>query len=225
MSPRPAQTASRFRILPRKKYAASRADSAISAQEAGLYRFCLRTAAQPWKSAELSRMSAQSNCLNQMPVSPILNRINIVRGDIRQIKACFEAGAFDFVVSNPPYFEQRTGKVSAQKGNARSDISCALSDICFAGAYLLKNGGKFFICFRPERLCEFLDETRARKIEPKVLRPVCHNADSSPFVLLFECVKGAKPGLNVQKCLYLFTKKGKPTAESDRIYGYAGRGK
>jgi tRNA1(Val) A37 N6-methylase TrmN6 len=77
------------------------------------------------------------------------------------------------------------------------------------------------MCFRPERLCELFDGLRAKKIEPKVIRPVCHNAGCSPFVLLFECVKGAKPGLKMQKSLFLFTKSGRPTAESDRVYGYA----
>jgi tRNA1Val (adenine37-N6)-methyltransferase len=173
---------------------------------------------------EISAVEADERAFSALKANasqPGIPGINTVQGDIRHINSYLGAGVFDFVVSNPPYFKQSAGKTSAQKGSARSDISCGIPDICSAATYLLKNGGKFFMCFRPERLCELFDGLRAKKIEPKVIRPVCHNAGCSPFVLLFECVKGAKPGLKMQKSLFLFTKSGRPTAESDRVYGYA----
>jgi tRNA1(Val) A37 N6-methylase TrmN6 len=68
-------------------------------------------------------------------------RINAVRGDIRNINAYLTRGLYDYAISNPPYFEARSGGVSRQNGNARSELACGIADICSAAGYLLKHGG------------------------------------------------------------------------------------
>lgn len=143
-----------------------------------------------------------------------------IRGDIRDIEELLPRGAYDFTVSNPPYFPRGGGRVSARSGSARHALCCDIRDVCRAAGYLLKERGRFFVCFRPERLCELLDAARKERLEPKRLRFVCHNSSSAPSILLLECVKGARPGLAVLRNLYLYKSNGKPTAESDRIYGY-----
>lgn len=55
---------------------------------------------------------------------------------------------------------------------ARHGLCCSLDDMCAAAAWLLKFGGKFCVCLRPERLCELMCKMNAAGIEPKRLRTV-----------------------------------------------------
>ena len=117
----------------------------------------------------------------------------LVLGDWRE--APLPAGVFDLVVSNPPYFPPGSGR-----GNdpARMELHGGLEELCAAAGRLLKNGGRFALCHRPERLCDVLCTLRARGLEPKRLKLVAHSPAHSPALLLVEAVKGGRPGLTVE---------------------------
>ena len=117
----------------------------------------------------------------------------LVLGDWREIP--LPAGAFDLVVSNPPYFPPGSGR-----GNdpARMELHGGLEELCAAAGRLLKNGGRFALCHRPERLCDVLCTLRAHGLEPKRLKLVAHSPAHSPALLLVEAVKGGRPGLTVE---------------------------
>ena len=117
----------------------------------------------------------------------------LVLGDWREIP--LPARAFDLVVSNPPYFPPGSGR-----GNdpARMELHGGLEELCAAAGRLLKNGGRFALCHRPERLCDVLCTLRAHGLEPKRLKLVAHSPAHSPALLLVEAVKGGRPGLTVE---------------------------
>ena len=117
----------------------------------------------------------------------------LVLGDWRE--APLPAGVFDLVVSNPPYFPPGSGR-----GNdpARMELHGGLEELCAAAGRLLKNGGRFALCHRPERLCDVLCTLRAHGLEPKRLKLVAHSPAHSPALLLVEAVKGGRPGLTVE---------------------------
>ena len=117
----------------------------------------------------------------------------LVLGDWREIP--LPAGAFDLVVSNPPYFPPDSGR-----GNdpARMELHGGLEELCAAAGRLLKNGGRFALCHRPERLCDVLCTLRAHGLEPKRLKLVAHSPAHSPALLLVAAVKGGRPGLTVE---------------------------
>ena len=117
----------------------------------------------------------------------------LVLGDWRE--APLPAGAFDLVVSNPPYFPPDSGR-----GNdpARMELHGGLEELCAAAGRLLKNGGRFALCHRPERLCDVLCTLRAHGLEPKRLKLVAHSPAHPPALLLVEAVKGGRPGLVVE---------------------------
>ena len=68
-----------------------------------------------------------------------------------------------------------------------------------AASRLLKNGGRFCICHRPERLADLLSGLRACSLEPKRLRLLlAAPGDAVPWLVLCEAKKGAGPGLQME---------------------------
>ena len=116
----------------------------------------------------------------------------IVEGDLRN--SPLPAGSFDLVISNPPYFPVNAGKSG---GSARSEESCTLEELCAAAARLVRNGGRFALCHRPERLCDVLCALRSHGLEPKRLKLLSHGPGHPPSLILVEAVRQGKPGLTV----------------------------
>ena len=105
------------------------------------------------------------------------------------------AGHFDLVISNPPYFAVGSGKSG---GRARSEACCTLDQLCTAAARLVKNGGRFALCHRPERICDILCTLRTHGLEPKRLKLVSHAPGHPPCLLLVEAVRQGKPGVHIE---------------------------
>ena len=112
--------------------------------------------------------------------------------DLRRVS--LPAGQFDLVISNPPYFPVGSG---TSGGSARAEETCTLDEVCAAAARLVKNGGRFALCHRPERLTDVLCALREQGLEPKRLQFVAHSPAHSPSILLVEAVRQGRPGLDV----------------------------
>ncbi len=114
-------------------------------------------------------------------------------------------GAYDCVVSNPPYFAQNSGKVNASPARrlARHEGETTLSDVVGTAAALLKVGAHFLFCHRPERLCDVMLTLRKEGLEPKRLQWVHARRNTAPFLFLCDAVKGGKPSLCVLPPLFI----------------------
>lgn len=117
----------------------------------------------------------------------------IVQGDLRA--PLLPAGQFDLVVSNPPYFPVGSG---TSGGPARSEECCTLEELCAAAARLAKNGGRFALCHRPERLTDVLCALRGHHLEPKRVKLAAHSPAHPPALLLVEGVKQGRPGVVIE---------------------------
>ena len=117
----------------------------------------------------------------------------VVTGDLRD--RLLPAGQFDLVVSNPPYFPVNAG---GSGGPERSEAFCTLEQLCAAAGYLVKNGGRFALCHRPERLTDLLCSLRSHDLEPKRLTLFSHSPKHAPSLLLVEAVKQGRPGVEVR---------------------------
>ena len=117
----------------------------------------------------------------------------ILEGDLRNIP--LPAGSFDLVVSNPPYFPVNAGKSG---GSARSEEGCTLAQLCAAAGRLVKNGGRFALCHRPERLTDVLCALREHGLEPKRLKLLAHAPGHPPSLLLVEGVRQGRPGIVIE---------------------------
>ena len=76
--------------------------------------------------------------------------------------------------------------------------ACTLEELCAAAGRLLKNGGRFALVHRPERLAEVLAVLRANRLEPKRLAFVKNRPDAAPWLFLVEAQKNRKTGLRVE---------------------------
>lgn len=115
-------------------------------------------------------------------------------GDLTNRNCLPPAGRCDLVVSNPPYFANGTG---ANGGPTRMEAGCTLEKLCAAAAYLLKNGGRFALVHRPERLCDLFFALRGSGLEPKRMKLLAAPA-KAPYAVLIEAVRQGNPGLKIE---------------------------
>ncbi len=145
---------------------------------------------------ELTERSVKLNNLSE--------RITIVNGDLRNIKDFFSCGSFDVVTCNPPYMPVGTGKINTTESVniARHEIMCTLEDVVVSAAFLLKNGGRFYIVHRAERLADIIYHMRSNNLQPKKMTFISANPEKEPSLVLIEAQKDRKSGLIITKPIY-----------------------
>ena len=133
-------------------------------------------------------MALENSCRNGL-----MQRLNSICSDLTAVADLVAPGSFDVCVSNPPYFT--AGFLSKATPLARHEQTCSLEDIMKSAAYGLKFGGDFFLVHKPERLAEIFSAACAQKLEPKRLCLLRHKENGPVSLVLVQCRKGAKPGL------------------------------
>ena len=169
------------------------------------------------KCKEITAIEIQENGCNQMLRSKELNnseKIIILNRDLKEIND-LQSGSFDLVTMNPPYKIQNGGIKNDEEYAtiARHETFCNMNDIAKSAARLLRFGGKFCICQRPERVFDAMYSMRENGIEPKTLRFVSKKGDTQPWLVLIEGKRGAKNGLKVEKNLVAYNDDGTLTRE------------
>ena len=140
--------------------------------------------------------------------------------DLRSLEGILPAGAYDLVVSNPPYFPVGSGDAapSPARRTARQEDCCSIGELCRAAGRLLRWGGRLAVVYRPQRLCDLIEAMRAAGIEPKRLRMVHPAPEKAPSLLLAEGRRGGRPGLEVLPPLILREADGRESRELQEIY-------
>ncbi len=177
------------------------------------------------KINNVSCLDIQQNAYEQVRFSikenALSDRISAYNCDLREIDKIFEAEQFSLVTMNPPYKPVGTGIESMTESAkiARHEVCCNIEDAVKAAVYLLKYGGRFCMCHRPERLVDTVELMRSYKLEPKRLRFVQDREGEQPFLFLIQGQKGAKPFLRVEPQLIIKKDNGRFTKEMLEIYG------
>ena len=143
---------------------------------------------------------AAAQARKNIDANHLSEHFSVITGDLRGHRTLLPANAFDAVVSNPPYFVPGRG---AAGGPARTEGACGLEDWCAAAGRLVKNGGRFALVHRPERLADLFAALRGAGLEPKRLQLVQHGPDKPPSAALVEAVRQGRPGLAVLPALLL----------------------
>ena len=122
------------------------------------------------------------------------SNLEVVWGDLRAYRP---QRLFDMVVANPPYYN--TGPLPPEQGRAaaRHEVTATLLDFCEASRRLLKDGGRFCLCWPPERLGMMFEAFSANRLEAKRMQFVRKAADAPPWLVLVEARKNGGKGLLV----------------------------
>ena len=150
----------------------------------------------------------------------LCDKIDVVKGDIKEAGNLFPKGSFDVVTSNPPYMNENHGLTNPSdiKAIARHEILCTLEDVVREAGKLLKVGGRFYMVHRPTRTVEIFECLTRHHMEPKRVRYVHPYKDKEANVVLIEAIKGARPMLKVLPPLIIYESAGKYTDEVVRLY-------
>ena len=143
-----------------------------------------------------------------------------VHGDFREPHPELPPGAFDLVVSNPPFRRLGEGRRNPdpQKEIARHEARCTLADVFGAAVRTLSAQGRFAMIGRPERLAEILSCASAARIFPERLRFVHPYADRPANLVLFTGNRRRPPELSVLPPLTVYASSGRYHPEMERIY-------
>lgn len=149
-----------------------------------------------------------------------VEKITVLREDVRNYRNFWQAGEFDLICCNPPYRKNGTGLTGEdpQRTAARHETCCTLEDVCEAARHGLRWGGRLCVCQRPDRLTDLLTVMRTFQIEPKRLRIVCQRAGTEPWLILVEGRRGGGSGLRIEPPFYLEAADGTPSEALKKVY-------
>ncbi|MBO7122285.1 MAG: tRNA1(Val) (adenine(37)-N6)-methyltransferase [Treponema sp.] len=150
------------------------------------------------QAAELAQKSVALNGLEKS--------IDIIQGDIKNVKKLFQPQSFDVVLSNPPYMKVQGSRENAdeRKRIARHEIFCTVNDVAAAASYLIKTNGTFFMVHRPYRLQEIFDAFEKHKLVARRARLVYPAADKAPEMILIEARKNCAKDLKFEPPLVMY---------------------
>lgn len=129
-----------------------------------------------------------------------------------------EAGLFDVVCCNPPYFTGGRQSPDPARADMRHERTCTLADVCHTASALLRDGGRLCVCQRPERLADAIAAMRAVRIEPKRLQFVAARPDREPVLFLLEGHKNRAPGMRVAPVFITQREDRSPSDEILAVY-------
>ncbi|BCR03935.1 SAM-dependent methyltransferase [Desulfuromonas versatilis] len=135
----------------------------------------------------------------------LAGRVEIVEADLRSLQGTLPAQGFDVVLANPPFRPLGTGRQAptSERGAARHEQAGGLGDFLRAAAFLLGDGGRFYVVYLAERLVDLLAGMREAGLEPKRLRCVHSRRGEGARMVLLEGRRRGRPGLVVEPPLYV----------------------
>lgn len=163
--------------------------------------------------ADMAGRSVQMNGLEE--------KINIICGDVKDIKKLFAPASFQVVTVNPPYMTEHHGLTNLYepKTIARHEVMVSLEDVIAAAGYVLPESGSFFMIHKPFRLAEIFKIMKKYHLEPKRMRLVHPSVEKEPTMVLIEGLKGGRERITVEPPLIIYKEQGVYHDEISRIYG------
>lgn len=161
-------------------------------------------------------MASRSVVLNHLE-----EKVNIVCGDVKDVKKLFSPASFPVVTVNPPYMTEHHGLTNLYepKTIARHEVALSLEDVIAAASYVMPVNGSFFMIHKPFRLAEIFRLMKQYHIEPKRMRLVHPFIDKEPTMVMVEGLKGAKERITIESPLIVYKEQGVYSDEVLEIYG------
>ena len=177
------------------------------------------------------REEAADRAREAVTLNGLEDRVRIITADVSCIAGGTESeetdaetsglrGAFDAVVSNPPYFRRNSAIPSASGDRyiARHETTADIGDFARAAAAMLKDSGSFYLVHRPDRLADIFSALREAGLEPKEMQMVVPAEAQAANIVLIHAVKGAGAELRMLPQIAVHTPDGGYTDDIMRIY-------
>lgn len=135
---------------------------------------------------------AQKNIL----LNNLTEKITLFNDDIASFSKYLQKSSIDVVFANPPYMNGSISCKNKTKTIARHDYLLPPQKLCFCASELLKNGGRFFLCYAPSRLSEIFECLILNNMQPKRMF-FTQNHKNEIKLCFIEAVKNSKKGLKI----------------------------
>lgn len=139
-------------------------------------------------------------CAHNIAANGMSDRLAVQQGDIRQPLAGLEAGSFDQVFANPPYFDAARHRVSPHAGRAAARSEGEEANLGHWIAALLRYarpGGGLTLIHKADRLADLLGGLNGRAGAIRVI-PLCSRAGQPAKRVILRAVKGSKAPLTLE---------------------------
>lgn len=162
------------------------------------------------EAAHLARRNAMLNAVE--------DRVEVLTGDVAAGFAALERPAFDWAVSNPPFFDDEAALRApspAKRGAWIADDGLgAWTDFLMRG---VRDGGRIVVIHRADRLADLLTLLGAR-CGSFAIRPVQPFADQPAKRVLLQAVRGGRAPLRLLPALVLHDRaEAKHSVEAEAI--------
>ena len=139
--------------------------------------------------------TARFNCAE----NNLSHRVEIIHGDVRDKIIRPTQHCCDFVITNPPFRRQDSGRISPDKlkQSANHELAASLEEFIYIGAVALSHKGFMGMVMIPERLSEtmmLMDKYRVPSIAVQWIHHT-RNAPASAFLVIGR--KGGRGGMKV----------------------------
>ena len=143
---------------------------------------------------EIAEMSERNVTMNA------LERVRVVRGDVKKAAELLGAERYDVITCNPPYYRVGEGEKSEDERVAisRHEVALTLAQTVESAGKLLRFGGKLYMVYRADRLAELLAVLAENKLEPKDIVLIEPAKGKEIDVVLVTAKKGAEKGVRVR---------------------------
>ncbi len=128
------------------------------------------------------------------------SKINIRRGDWRQIRQVLKGEKFDLVAANPPYWKAGSGRLNPGQDHAlaRHELNGDLEDLIRACRYLVQPcKGSVNLIYPAQRLTETLILMEKHQLQPKQMQFIHHNPDSQASLFMVRAVLDGQRGVQI----------------------------
>ncbi len=161
--------------------------------------------------ADRARRNVELNGMN--------GRVEILEGDVRRIRDLLPQGIAGLVVANPPYRDPLSGRIAPddERAAARHELAGGVEAFVAAAAWLTAAGGRLAMIYLAERLSLLLSTLSRGGMEAKRLRMIHSHADEDGKMVLVEAVRGARPGLKVERPLVVYRHRGDSRAYTQEV--------
>jgi tRNA1Val (adenine37-N6)-methyltransferase len=144
-------------------------------------------------------------CLRNVKKNGMGSHIKVKKCDVRQLGPEHRK-KFNVVLSNPPFREIGSGRLSAgnQKAIARHELTLTLDQLLTAVRFLLKDGGKFNVIYPMRRFNELSAKLPDYGFYPSRIREVQPRRDEPANLVLLEATLGGGGDTIIEKPLIIF---------------------